>query len=252
MDNAKIDDTSSNRQCTDKQADWLCRCCARRRIRPAGSRLLCAPSNARCPRQACGAKAGIATANFPILARLNTGLDICVTPFGKLTWQGRTHRCALGQSGIRTNKREGDGATPSGCFELQGVLYRADRLNEPQTTLSVRSINPNDGWCDDPNNLNYNLPVTLPFAGSHERLWRDDALYDLLVTLKFNFDPPVAGAGSAIFLHVAAPNFSPTAGCVALACDTLCELLADCTPGDRLCISPPHHAEKQHQDADRI
>ena len=169
-----------------------------------------------------------------------------------LTWRDRTHRCALGRAGIRTNKREGDGATPSGCFELQGVLYRADRLKKPRTTLSVRSITQNDGWCDDPNDLSYNRPVTLPCTGSHERLWRDDALYDLLVTLRFNDDPPVAGAGSAIFLHVAAPNFGPTEGCVALARDTLYELLADCAPGDRLCISPPRDAEKQHQDVDRI
>ena len=163
-----------------------------------------------------------------------------------LTWRDRTHRCALGRAGIRTNKREGDGATPSGCFELQDVLYRADRLKKPQTSLYVRSITPNDGWCDDPSNLNYNSPVTLPFTGSHERLWRDDALYDLLVTLSFNNDPPVAGAGSAIFLHVAAPNFSPTEGCVALARATLYGLLADCAPGDRLCISPPRDAAKQH------
>ena len=89
-------------------------------------------------------------------------------------------------------------------------------------------------------------------SGSHERLWRDDALYDLLVTLRFNDYPPVAGAGSAIFIHVATPNFSPTEGCVALARDPLYELLADCAPGDWLCISPPGDAEKQHQDADRV
>ena len=89
-------------------------------------------------------------------------------------------------------------------------------------------------------------------SGSHERLWRDDALYDLLVTLRFNDYPPVAGAGSAIFIHVATPNFSPTEGCVALERDPLYELLADCAPGDWLCISPPGDAEKQHLDADRV
>ena len=132
------------------------------------------------------------------------------------------------------------------------MLYRADRLKKPQTALSARAINPNDGWCDDPDTQDYNRPVTLPFSGSHERPWRDDALYDLLVTLRFNDYPPVAGAGSAIFIHVATPNFSPTEGCVALARDPLYELLADCAPGDWLCISPPGDAEKQHQDADRV
>jgi L,D-peptidoglycan transpeptidase YkuD (ErfK/YbiS/YcfS/YnhG family) len=103
-----------------------------------------------------------------------------------------------------------------------------------------------DGWCDDPSDLNYNRPVILPFSGSHERLWRDDALYDLLVTIGFNDNPPVAGVDSAIFLHVAGPSFAPTEGCVALSRSTLVELLAECGPGDRLCINPPQEAENQH------
>ena len=179
-------------------------------------------------------------------------MDIFVTPFGQLSWQDQSHRCALGRTGIQKNKREGDGATPCGRLELKGVLYRADRLKKPQTALSVRSINPKDGWCDDPNSQCYNRFVTLPFLGSHEVLWRNDGLYDLLVTLRFNDDPPIAGAGSAIFLHVAAPSFSPTEGCVAVAHATLYALLADCAPGDLLCISPPRDTVKQRQAALQI
>jgi L,D-peptidoglycan transpeptidase YkuD (ErfK/YbiS/YcfS/YnhG family) len=87
-------------------------------------------------------------------------------------------------------------------------------------------------WCDDPAHVAYNQPVRLPFAGGHERLWRDDHLYDLVVVLGWNDDPPVAHRGSAIFLHLARDGFAPTEGCVALARDDLLAVLADAAPGD--------------------
>lgn len=165
-------------------------------------------------------------------------MDIRVTSERLLAWRNQTHRCAIGHAGISQNKREGDGTTPVGCFSLRRVLYRPDRIAPPQTALSVGTIEETDGWCDDSDGSNYNRLVTLPYAGSHERLWREDALYDLVVVLGFNDEPPTPGAGSAVFLHVADSLFSPTAGCVALARDTLIGLLADCTPGDQLCVIP--------------
>lgn len=164
-------------------------------------------------------------------------MDIRVTPQGILSWNGRTHRCALGRAGVRLSKREGDGATPIGTFALRRVLYRSDRLDRPQTTLTVDTINPNDGWCDDPQDPMYNLPVTLPYAGHHEKLWRNDELYDLLIILGFNDEPPIRGIGSAIFLHVSRGELMPTEGCIALPLDTLSALLADCAQGDRLCVT---------------
>ena len=97
-------------------------------------------------------------------------MDIQVTLPGLLVWRDRTHRCALGHAGISLNKREGDGATPAGCFALRRLLYRPDRLAKPTTALSVSAISPTDGWCDDPHDPNYNQPVNLPYAGGHERL----------------------------------------------------------------------------------
>ena len=166
-------------------------------------------------------------------------MDIQVTLQGLLAWRDRTHRCALGHAGIAVNKREGDGTTPSGCFALRRVLYRADRLAIPTTALRASAICSTDGWCDNPQDPNYNQPVKLPYAGRHEQLWREDALYDIIVVLGFNDEPPSPGAGSAIFLHVADPGYAPTNGCIALACDVLSELLIDCAPGDRLCIMSP-------------
>jgi L,D-peptidoglycan transpeptidase YkuD (ErfK/YbiS/YcfS/YnhG family) len=97
------------------------------------------------------------------------------------------------------------------------VLFRADRGPPPRCAVPVEPIAPEDGWCDDPRHRAYNRPVRLPFDGSHERLWREDALYDIVGVLGWNDDPVQPGRGSAIFLHVARPDFAPTEGCVALA-----------------------------------
>jgi len=161
-------------------------------------------------------------------------MEIRVTGDGRLACKGRSYRCALGRGGVRADKREGDGASPEGVFPLRRVLYRADRLEAPKTGLAVARIGRDDGWCDDPADPMYNRPVRLPHAASHERMWREDGLYDVVVVLGHNDDPPVPGAGSAIFVHVARPDYGPTEGCVALALDDLLEVLAACAPGDTI------------------
>ena len=150
----------------------------------------------------------------------------------------RRVRCALGPAGVTPAdaKREGDGASPAGAWPLRRVLYRPDRRPAPETGLPVRALAPDDGWCDAPADPAYNRPVTLPYPASAERLWRDDGVYDLIVTLGHNDDPVVAGAGSAIFLHLARPDYAPTQGCVALAAGDLADLLRLAKPGDALVI----------------
>lgn len=147
--------------------------------------------------------------------------------------------CAIGRGGMKTDKREGDGATPVGCWEMRRVLYRPDRLLAPPPTgLPVAAIVPDDGWCDDPADRAYNSAVSLAYPASHERLWRDDHVYDVIVVLGHNDRPPVPGLGSAVFLHVARPGYPPTEGCVALALPDLLALLARARPGDALEIRP--------------
>ena len=159
-------------------------------------------------------------------------MDLLVSADGLARWGDRQFRCALGPAGPRSDKREGDGATPVGRFAFRYVLYRPDRLAAPRTSLPLRPLWPEDGWCDDPADPQYNKPVTLPYAASHERLWREDHLYDIVVVLGYNDAPPVAGKGSAIFMHVARPGYAPTEGCVALALPDLKAVLARCGPGD--------------------
>ncbi len=162
---------------------------------------------------------------------------ITVSADGTLAWGHRRVRCALGRGGVHTAKREGDGVTPAGRWPLRRVLYRPDRLARPETGLDVMPITPEDGWCDDPSDPRYNRPVPLPCPARHERLWRDDGLYDLVVVLGHNDDPVRPGEGSAIFLHVARPGYGATEGCVALALPDLLDLLAECDPASVLDIT---------------
>lgn len=127
------------------------------------------------------------------------------------------HRVAIGARGIAHHKMEGDQATPAGLLALRRVLFRADRVASPDCVVPVEPIGRTDGWCDDPDDRRYNQMVGLPYDARHEALWRDDGLYDIVGILGWNDAPVVRGRGSAIFLHIARPDFHPTAGCIALA-----------------------------------
>ena len=145
---------------------------------------------------------------------------------GLVRLRDATFRCALGRGGIRLHKEEGDGATPTGPLPLRRVLYRADRLAPPACAVPVEPIAPQDGWCDDPADPAYTRPVRLPYAGRHEEMWRSDSVYDVVGVLGWNDQPVVRGRGSAIFLHLARPDFAPPEGCIALAGPDLLRLLA--------------------------
>lgn len=171
---------------------------------------------------------------------------LVVTADGCLTLGPRRLACALGRCGVTADKREGDGATPLGIWPLRQVFWRPDRLAAAPTVgrsgLPVRPITPDMGWCDDPGHPDYNRLIDLPHPAGHERMWRDDGLYDVVVVLGHNDDPPEPGLGSAIFLHCAALDASgphglrPTAGCVALPVSDLLVVLADLPPDPVLSV----------------
>lgn len=150
-----------------------------------------------------------------------------------LTAFGARLRCAIGKGGpvSAADKREGDGATPRGRWPLLGALLRPDRLPAPDTRLPWRWLRPADGWSDDPADPAYNRPVCHPHPRSAERLWRDDHAYDIILILGYNHVLPVPGAGSAIFWHVAQPDFRPTEGCIAIDREALLALLPRLSPG---------------------
>ena len=161
------------------------------------------------------------------------------TADGRFTSPAGEVRCALGPGGVTAgaDKREGDGTTPLGVWPIRRVLYRPDRVAAPATALPVSPLTPDDGWCDAPDDPAYNRPVALPYPASAEAMWREDGLYDVVVILGHNDDPPVPGLGSAIFLHCAREDYAPTQGCVAVARADLIAALAYAAPGDVLEIT---------------
>ncbi len=161
---------------------------------------------------------------------------------GLLSAFGRTIPVALGRSGVAFDKREGDGRTPAGTWHIVRALWRPDRAPRPVTRLPLAPIARADGWCDAPGDRRYNRPVHLPFAASHERMWRDDGLYDMVLVLDHNTRPRIRGRGSAVFIHVARnagrDRFAATEGCIALRPDDLRRLLARLAPDTPVRVAP--------------
>lgn len=164
-------------------------------------------------------------------------MDILVNSTGQLIYGDKKYRCTLGQNGITTNKKEGDQATPAGRFPIRKIFYRPDIFLTPPTTLFLtQPLTQTAGWCDDPTRIEYNTFITLPYSGSHEKLWRTDHLYDLMVVLGYNDNPPIADLGSAIFLCVAKSNYLPTNGCIGLDQQDLLELIKNISLETQICI----------------
>lgn len=145
----------------------------------------------------------------------------------RLSWDKQVFPCVWGHGGVRLDKNEGDGATPVGAFPFRRVFYRPDRISAPKTCLPVQALTPQDGWCDDSHDPCYNQFVTLPYAGRHENLWREDCLYDLILVVGHNDDPIVKGRGSAVFVHLFTPEKKYTEGCVALQIKNLLQVLKE-------------------------
>jgi L,D-peptidoglycan transpeptidase YkuD (ErfK/YbiS/YcfS/YnhG family) len=140
---------------------------------------------------------------------------------------GLSFPCTLGRAGaiLPDQKTEGDGKTPLGTYPLRMVFYRADRMAKPETALPTAELTQNTGWCEKPNSPFYNQAVALPHPDVTDEMYRDDAVYDVVVVIGYNDAPVVAHKGSAIFMHHARPDFTPTAGCVGLRPDDLLKTL---------------------------
>lgn len=155
---------------------------------------------------------------------------------GWLTAGPLTLPVALGRTGIRADKREGDGGTPLGTFHPVRIWWRPDRLLQPRCRLPVRRIVPADAWCEDPTDRRYNRPFRRSANEPGDRLTRSDGLYDLIVEIDHNTRPRVARHGSAVFIHVARPSFGPTQGCVALKMRDLQRLIAHLSRKTRIIV----------------
>jgi len=146
-----------------------------------------------------------------------------------LFYNGIKYKCSIGSGGFSNKKKEGDGCTPIGVFRITDILYRKDKLKDLVTNYNLQIITPSDGWCDDPNSKYYNTKIKFPFENSAEQLFRQDDRYDIVCVTDHNQNPTMPRAGSAIFIHVASKDYSPTAGCVALCINDLTEILSTLT-----------------------
>jgi L,D-peptidoglycan transpeptidase YkuD (ErfK/YbiS/YcfS/YnhG family) len=142
-----------------------------------------------------------------------------------LLFKNLKFKCSLGKNGVTKNKIEGDKCTPSGTYRLKQVFYRADRIKKITTNLKKIKIKKNMGWCDDSSSKKYNHLIKIPNKFSHEKLYRKDHIYDIIVVLNYNMNPVIKKKGSAIFLHIAKKNYSKTLGCVGLKKNDLLEIL---------------------------
>ena len=151
---------------------------------------------------------------------------IIVKKSGYLQYKNLKFRCALGKAGIKKKEKEGDNVTPKGIFKITSMYYRPDKIKNIITAVKKIKIKKNIGWCDDPNSHFYNQQISLPNKFGHEKLYRNDSLYDLILVLNYNVNPIIKNKGSAIFIHIAKKNYKKTKGCVALKKKHLIELIS--------------------------
>ena len=144
-------------------------------------------------------------------------------------------KCAVGKRGIGHKKKEGDLITPIGVFKIKYILYRKDRV-KVLTKLKKKVIKKNMGWCDDPNSSYYNKLVKLPFTHKHEKLYKKENIYDIILVLNYNMNPVKKNKGSALFIHVSKINYKKTEGCVAIKKLNLIKLLKMINPNTRVKI----------------
>ena len=151
---------------------------------------------------------------------------IIVKKSGYLQYKNLKFRCALGKAGIKKKEKEGDNVTPKGIFKITSMYYRPDRIKNIITEVKKIKIKKNIGWCDDPNSHFYNQQISLPNKFGHEKLYRNDSLYDLILVLNYNVNPIIKNKGSAIFVHSAKNSYNKTKGCIALKKKHLIELIS--------------------------
>ncbi len=151
---------------------------------------------------------------------------IIVKKSGYLKYKNLKFRCALGKGGVKKKTMEGDNITPKGIFKIIKIYYRPDKIKKIKTLIKKIKIKKNMGWCDDPSSRFYNKLVNLPTKYTHEKLYRNDSLYDLIMVLSYNTNPIIKNKGSAIFIHIAKNSYKKTKGCIALKKEHLIEIIS--------------------------
>jgi L,D-peptidoglycan transpeptidase YkuD (ErfK/YbiS/YcfS/YnhG family) len=151
---------------------------------------------------------------------------IIINNSGYLKYKKIKFRCSLGKAGINKKKREGDNITPKGIYKIIKIYYRQDKIKKISSKFELIKITKSIGWCDDPKSSFYNQEIKIPFKYGHEKFFKKNDIYDLILVLNYNMSPTIKFKGSAIFIHVAKKNYKPTAGCIGLKKKNLINLVS--------------------------
>ncbi len=141
-------------------------------------------------------------------------------PRGEWHQEGNTAVAVIGKKGLALNgtKREGDGKTPEGVFEV-GRVFGEATASEFRGLLPYQTSSADWIGVDDPKSKYYNQVVKKSQIesfdwNSHEEMLRTDSVYRWLLEIRAN-PQNVPGFGSLIFFHVWRDAQTGTAGCVA-------------------------------------
>ena len=162
---------------------------------------------------------------------------IIVKKSGYLKYKNFKFRCSLGKGGVKKKIKEGDNITPKGIYKITKVYYRADRIKKIKIPIQIIQIKKNMGWCDDSESKYYNKQIKLPTNYTHEKLYRNDNLYDLIAVLNYNSNPVKKNKGSAIFIHIAQSSYKKTKGCIALNKMDLIQLISQIKKNTKIKIN---------------
>ena len=144
-----------------------------------------------------------------------------------LTYKNYKAKCAIGKRGIGLKRKEGDLITPEGNYKIKYIMFRKDRIKYIKSKVKKIEIKKNMGWCDDPRSKEYNKIVKLPSVYSHEKLYKKENVYDIIIVLNYNMHPIIKNKGSTIFIHVAKKNYKKTEGCVAVEKKRLLKIIKE-------------------------
>ena len=161
---------------------------------------------------------------------------IIINKSGYLKYKNLRFRCALGKGGVKKKIKEGDNITPRGNYKIIDIYFRKDRIKNISSKFKLIKITKTMGWCDDPSSKNYNQSIKLPTKYGHEKLYRKDNIYDIIVIINYNMSPIVKNKGSAIFIHVANKFYKKTKGCIALKKNNLIKLIENISVNTKIKI----------------
>jgi L,D-peptidoglycan transpeptidase YkuD (ErfK/YbiS/YcfS/YnhG family) len=148
--------------------------------------------------------------------------------FGKNGVAWGTGLAGQNEPGLR--KKERDGRAPAGVFEIGQVFGYESKL-PGGADYPYHQVTEADVWSDDPRSPHYNRHIVIdpknpPDNYTHEKMRSGDFAYHWLIEIRHNSDPPVPGAGSAIFFHIRRGINRPTTGCTTMAEANLVRLIS--------------------------